>query len=189
MTTASLPLRYEITNTSATGSNSTMRQICSSVVSEGGYNSFAPTECFGTGVTALRLVTAGTYYPIVSIRLAPTRLDTIVLPRQVDVLSTTVNYYRFLLILNPTLTGATWAGTSQSGTVQFDTAATSFTGGTQLQSFYAASREVVELGGIDYFQFQLGRTLAGVSDIVTLVAAATSNNADVMAQIGIQEIL
>ena len=37
MTTASLPLRYEIKNTGITTSNSTMKQICSSIMSEGGY--------------------------------------------------------------------------------------------------------------------------------------------------------
>ncbi len=37
MTTGSLPCRYEIKNTAATASNSTLKQVCSSVISEGGY--------------------------------------------------------------------------------------------------------------------------------------------------------
>jgi hypothetical protein len=98
-----------------------------------------------------------------------------------------VNYYRWKLVLNPTLTGADWAGTSTSGTVEYDTAATAISGGTELQAGYVGSRELSELGA-DAFAFQLGRTLAGVSDIVTLAMAATSNNADVLAQIGWQEI-
>jgi hypothetical protein len=187
MTTAVLPVRYEITNTGATASSSMMRQICSTVISEGGYNAFTYSESAGRGTSVLRLVNAGTYYPLVSIRLASTRLDAIVLPRQVDVLSPTVNYYRWRLVLNPTLTGATWAGTSTSGTVEYDTAATGVSGGTELQTGYVSSRELSELGA-DAFAFQLGRTLAGVSDIVTLTMAATSNNADVLAQIGWQEI-
>ena len=188
MTTATLPIRYEITNTGATGSSSMMTQICSTVISEGGYNSFGTTQSAGTGTTAVRLSTAGTYYPIVSIRLAPTRLDSIVLPRQVSVLSPSVNYYRWILVLNPTLTGATWAGTSPTGTVQYDTAATAISGGTEIQSGYASSRELVELSAVDFFQFQLGRTLAGVSDVITLALAATANNADVLSQLGWQEL-
>lgn len=187
MTTAVLPVRYEITNTGATASSSMMRQICSTVISEGGYNAFTYSESAGRGTSVLRLVDAGTYYPLVSIRLASSRLDAIVLPRQVDVLSPTVNYYRWRLVLNPTLTGATWASTSVSGTVEIDTAATAVSGGTELQTGYVSSRELSELGS-DAFAFQLGRTLAGVSDIVTLTMAATSNNADVLAQIGWQEI-
>jgi hypothetical protein len=187
MTTAILPVRYEITNTAGTSGASMMRQICSTVISEGGYNAFTYSETAGRGTSVLRLSSAGTYYPVVSIRLDSTRLDAIVLPRQVDVLSPTVNYYRWKLVLNPTLTGATFAGHSATGTVEYDTAATAISGGTELQAGYVSSRELSELGA-DAFAFQLGRTLAGVSDIVTLAMAATSNNADVLAQIGWQEI-
>jgi hypothetical protein len=187
MTTAILPVRYEITNTAGTSGASMMRQICSTVISEGGYNAFTYSETAGRGTSVLRLSSAGTYYPVVSIRLASTRLDAIVLPRQVDVLSPTVNYYRWKLVLNPTLTNANWAGTTSSGTVEYDTAATAISGGIELQAGYVSSREVTELGA-DAFAFQLGRTLAGVSDIVTLAMSATTNNADVLAQIGWQEI-
>ena len=187
MTTAVLPVRYEITNTAGTSGASMMRQICATVISEGGYNAFTYSETAGRGTSVLRLSSSGTYYPVVSIRLDSTRLDAIVLPRQVDVLSPTVNYYRWKLVLNPTLTGANWAGHSNSGTVEYDTAATAISGGTELQAGYVSSRELSELGA-DAFAFQLGRTLAGVSDIVTLAMAATSNNADVLAQIGWQEI-
>lgn len=187
MTTAILPVRYEITNTAATTSTSMMRQICSTVISEGGYNAFTYSETAGRDLAVLRLTTAGIYYPAVSIRLKSTRLDAVILPRQVDILSPTVNYYRWKLVLNPTLTGATWASTSTSGTVEIDTAATAISGGTELQAGYVSSRELSQLGA-DEFAFQIGRTLQGVSDIITLALSATSNNADVLAQIGWQEI-
>jgi hypothetical protein len=100
MTTATLPIRYEITNTGATSGASMMTQICSTVISEGGYNSFGTTESYGTGTTQKRLSNSGTYYPVVSIRLNAARLDAIVVPRQIDVLSPSVNYYRWSLRLN-----------------------------------------------------------------------------------------
>ena len=188
MTTATLPIRYEITNTGATASASQMTQICSTIISEGGYNSFGTTQTAGTGTTQKRLATAGTYYPVVSIRLAPTRLDSIVFPRQIDVLSPSVNYYRWTLLQNATLTGATFAGTSPTGTVQYDLAATAISGGIEIQTGYASARELTQLSATDFFQFQLGRTLAGVSDVVTLALAATANNADVLAELGWQEL-
>ena len=188
MTTATLPIRYEITNTGATSSASMMTQICSTVISEGGYNSFGTTQSAGTGTTQVRLTNANTYYPMVSIRLSSGRLDSIVVPRQIDVLSPTVNYYRWVLLLNPTLTGATWATTSPSGTVNIDLAATAVSGGSEIQSGYASARELTQLSNVDFFQFQLGRTLAGVSDVVTLALAATANNADVLAELGWQEL-
>jgi hypothetical protein len=188
MTTATLPIRYEITNTGATANASMMTQICSTVISEGGYNNFGTTQSAGTGTTQKRLSNSGTYYPIVSIRLNSSRLDSIVFPRQIDVLSPSVNYYRWVLLQNPTLTGATFATTSPTGTVDIDTAATAISGGIEIQSGYASSRELAQLSAVDYFQFQLGRTLAGVSDIVTLAIAATANNADVLAELGWQEL-
>jgi hypothetical protein len=188
MTTATLPIRYEITNAGATSGASMMTQICSTVISEGGYNSFGTTQTAGTGTTQKRLTNANTYYPVVSIRLAPTRLDSIVFPRQIDVLSPSVNYYRWTLLQNATLTGATWAGTSPTGTVQYDLAATAVSGGTEIQTGYASARELTQLSATDFFQFQLGRTLAGVSDVVTLALAATANNADVLAELGWQEL-
>ena len=188
MTTATLPIRYEITNAGATSGASMMTQICSTVISEGGYNSFGTTQTAGTGTTQKRLSNSGTYYPIVSIRLAPTRLDSIVFPRQIDVLSPSVNYYRWTLLQNATLTGATFAGTSPTGTVQYDLAATAISGGIEIQTGYASARELTQLSATDFFQFQLGRTLAGVSDVVTLALAATANNADVLAELGWQEL-
>lgn len=188
MTTATLPIRYEITNTGIVASPSMMTQICSTVISEGGYNSFGTTQSAGTGTTQKRLSTANTYYPVVSIRLNSSRLDSIVFPRQIDVLSPSVNYYRWVLLQNPTLTGATFATTSPTGTVDIDTAATAVSGGIEIQSGYASSRELAQLSAVDYFQFQLGRTLAGVSDVITLALAATANNADVLAELGWQEL-
>jgi hypothetical protein len=188
MTTATLPIRYEITNTGATSGASMMTQICSTVISEGGYNSFGTTQSAGTGTTTKRLSSANTYYPVVSIRLNSGRLDSIVFPRQIDVLSVSVNYYRWVLLQNPTLTGATFATTSPTGTVDIDRAATAIAGGIEIQSGYAAARELAQLSAVDYFQFQIGRTVTGVSDIVTLAIAATSNNADVLAELGWQEL-
>lgn len=187
MTTATLPVRYEITNTSSTSGSSTLRQICSTVISEGGYNQYNVTQAAGTGITPKDLGSSGVYRPIVSIRLAPTRLDAIIVPRQVDILSPDVAYFRWQLILNTSLTGATWAGTSTTGTVQYDTAATAVTGGIEIQSGYVSSRQLVELSS-EFFAYQLGRTLAGVSDTITLAIASTSNNPDVLAQIGWQEL-
>lgn len=188
MTTASLPIRYEITNTGTVASPSMATQICSSIISEGGYTAYGITEAAGTGINEKRLSSANTFYPIVSIRLNSSRLDSIVLPTQLDFLSTSVNYYQYKLLVNPTLTGATWTGTSQTGSVDIDTGATTFTGGTQIQSGYVSSRTQVELSALSFFQFQLGRTLAGVSDVVTLVMATTGPAADILAQLGWQEL-
>ena len=56
MTTAILPVRYEIKATGATSGAATLKQVCSSVISEGGYqqinaNLFARRTTVLTGIT------------------------------------------------------------------------------------------------------------------------------------------
>jgi hypothetical protein len=81
ITTASLPLRYEIANTGITTSSSTLKQVCSTVISEGGYELRGLQQAVNTPITApVDLPSpAGTYYPVISIRLksSPDRLDAI----------------------------------------------------------------------------------------------------------------
>lgn len=189
MTTATLPLRYEITNTGPTSGPSTMTQICNTVISEGGYTQIGVIESAGTGISnEITLTTKGVYYPIASIRLAPSRLDAIVCPKQIDLLGIGENYYRWVLLKNATLTGATWAGTSSTGSVQYDTAATDVTGGIEIESGFAFSKSNIQFGDGINFNDQLGRTLAGVSDTVTLAVTAASNSVKIYGQLGWQEL-
>ncbi len=188
MGTAILPVRYEITNLAVTGvASSTFQQICSTVISEGGYTPYDITETAGTGINEKTLAAANVYYPVVSIRLINNRLNSIVLPRQIDILSPSTNYYRWILLANTTLTGATWAGLSSTGTIQYDTAATAISGGTEIQSGFASSRQSLDLGS-DMFQYQIGRYLNGTSETITLAIAATSNTSQILAQLGWQEL-
>jgi len=54
MTTAVLPIRYEIENTTAQAAGSTLTQICSSVISEGGYELRGSQQSLGIAVNSLR---------------------------------------------------------------------------------------------------------------------------------------
>jgi hypothetical protein len=90
ITTASLPIRYEITNTGATTGASTLKQICSSVLSEGGYELRGSQQAVGTPITTAKtLGSAGTYVPIVSIKLKSTRLDGIAVATALSVIGNT----------------------------------------------------------------------------------------------------
>lgn len=182
MTTAILPIRYEITNKAATASASTMKQICSSVVSEGGYEqAVAPLVARRTTV----LGTIGTtFLPLVSIRLKSTALGAVVLPQQVNVFPTTNQNYEAVLVKNTTLTGASWV-TSDSPNVEYDVTATAMTGGTIVQQDYMSSSAQATSStaaptGYN-FDLQLGVSLAGVSDIYTVgirtISGATTGDA------------
>lgn len=169
MTTAILPVRYEIKATNTLASAATMKQICSSVISEGGYQQvaaalFARTTVAKTGIST-------TFVPLVSIRLASDSLGAVVLPQAIQVYPTTIQDYEVALYKNATLTGASW-NTTTFNHVDYDVSATAMTGGTMvLQNFIgstAQSRGVSITPSGYNFDLQLGVSLAGVSDVYTL---------------------
>ena len=176
MTTAILPLRYEITNTGASTA-ATLKQICSTVISEGGYEKKVATD-------VARMITANTgvstsFVPLVSIRLASGRTGAVVIPDGYSVLPTASasTTFEIVMVKNPTLTGASW-GASASSNVEQDTSATSFTGGTIIHSQYVQSSNQAQgasTNGGDYnWDLQLGATIGGTSDIYTIAVRTTS---------------
>lgn len=193
MTTAVLPIRYEIKNTTATGLTQSIKQICSTVISEGGYNQ-QTIELFARRTTALTSITT-TFLPLISMRLKSTRLDAVVIPSKVNALGITTGGavdFEFALFKNVTL-GGTPSWSSNSADIEIDTAATSISGGTIINSFYGTSANqgsVPTTVDQQYnFDLQLGRTLAGVSDIYTLCARTLSGTHNAIGSIGYFELI
>jgi hypothetical protein len=178
MTTATLPIRYEITNTASTASESVLKQICSTVMSEGGYEKKVKPS-------VVRMTTAKTVdtniTPLITIRLASDKLDSVVLLKLFDVLpiANAATTFEIQLIKNTTLTNDSYDTTTFSN-IDFDLAATALSGGTILQSFYVSSSNQLR-GNLNIeekynFGFQLGRTIAGVSDTFTVAARTLSGS-------------
>jgi hypothetical protein len=174
MTTAILPVRYEITTTT-TAVAATLTQICSSVISEGGFEQTSIDHVARRTTVFTNIDTAATFYPIVSIRLASGRTGSVVIPNRVQFLPLTSQNYEVVLLKNPTLTGATWSATVPSDSnVEFDVAATAISAtGTIVQTDYVTASGSAGVSQTslpnDYnWDLQLGATIAGVSDIYTL---------------------
>jgi hypothetical protein len=170
MTTAILPVRYEITNLS-NAVTASMKQICSTVISEGGYEQYSPSHL---ARRTTKLATIGlTFKPVVSIRLASTALGAVVLPGRMQLLPITSQNYEVALFFNGTLTGASWSAVPTDANVEMDTSATAITGGTLVQTDYVSAsgsggvQPLVDPAGYNW-ALQLGVSLAGVSDVLTL---------------------
>jgi hypothetical protein len=175
MTTATLPVRYEITNTGTTASSSSLKQICSSVVSEGGFEQTSIDHAARRTSVFTNIDTTATFFPIVSIRLISTALGAVVIPNRVQFLPLTNQNYEIVLLKNPTLTGATWAATVPSdANVEYDVAATAISAtGTITQVDYVTSSGSAGVSDTSAptgynLDLQLGVSLTGVSDIYTL---------------------
>ena len=193
MTTATLPLRQEIENVGTTATSGTARQICNTVASEGGYEGFTRRYNIATSTTPKTLTSSGVTYPLVSIRMASGRTDSVVVPANLSVaLEQTQNnkpdIIQYRVLLNPTLSGVNWQ-THYNGNVQYDTSATGVSGGTDIIGGYIVSDGTLSLSDVRDFNFQLGRTQAGVSDIFTVVAAPTISGAKVYTDLSWFEII
>ena len=195
--TASLPLRYEIENTGATASNSTLKQICSTVLSEGGYELRGAQQGIATPITTpTNLTLAGTYYPIVSLRLktSPNRLDAIAIITALSIMGITNNAnYNWQLVASGATTGGTWISAGTDSAVEYNITGTSFTGGRILaQGFISASNQAVSAVDIlkeALFKFQLERnTFTSTPFETTLVAASNATNTNIYAAMDWEEI-
>lgn len=142
ITTASLPLRYEIFNTSGTSGASTLKQICSTVISEGGYQLKGAQQSIGTSILSPRtFAVAGTYYPIVALRLQSTRLDAIVIITAISLLGigNGKNYAWRIVNYDVSVSGGSWVNAPGDSSVQYNLTGTSATGGRVIASGYINS--------------------------------------------------
>jgi len=142
ITTASLPLRYEIFNEADTSEASTLKQICSTVISEGGYELRGKQQSIGTPITAPRTFTvAGAYVPIVGIRLKTTRLDAIAIATAISLigLGNGKNYQWRVLNGGVLINGGSWLPAGADSAVEYNLTGTSTTGGRILASGFVNS--------------------------------------------------
>jgi hypothetical protein len=198
MTTASLPLRLEIKNNNGSTANASfMKQVCSSVISEGGYELRGAQQAISIPITApIDLPTAGTYYPVISIRLktSPNRLDAIVILTALSILGITNNCnYNWQVITNGTTANGTWLSAGTNSAVEYNITGTGFSGGRILASGYtAASAQATIATDIlkeALFKFQLERnSLTSTPYELTLVAAGSTNGGDILASMDWEEI-
>jgi len=182
MTTAILPIRYEITNTAATADASYLKQICSSVMSEGGLE---PASIDHVAIRTTSLTSVGTtLLPLVSIRLSSSALGAIVLPSAVKVIPTSADNFEIQLVKNATLTGASYSAVASDANVEYDVSSTAMSGGTIVQVDYAASSNqgTTALNPVSAFNwdYQLGASLAGTSDVYTVGVKVFTGTGDII---------
>jgi len=197
ITTASLPLRYEMKNTGATTGTSTLKQVCSTVISEGGYQLAGVQQSIGTAVTSPRtLTTAGTAYPIVSIRLKTTRLDAIVILTAVSILGITNNAnYQWQVVASGTTTGGTWVSAGTNSAVEYNLTGTSFaigSGRILASGYFQGSNQgasPVDILKEALFASQLERDpFTPTAYELTLVCTAAANGNQVLGSLDWEEV-
>lgn len=198
MTTATLPCRYEIENTATTTGTSTLKQICSTVISEGGYEISGAARSVSIPITTPKdLPTAGTFTPILSIRIKDSFKDAVAALKDVEFFGVTNNTsYRYKIIIGGTLTGATWQSAAADSPVEYDMAATAIAGGREATVGYVnvsagAGGAAINLSREQLFAYQLERDPFAASNngvVITLAATGATNGNDAVGAMIWEEI-
>ncbi len=171
MQTPNLPVRYHIIASGTNGAAS-MECICCAVESEGGVVRSGPSFSADRGITGFATGASQSLFPLLSIRLKTTHLDTTIIPDEFSVVSTTTSNFRWALLLNPTIAGvdaASWTSVANSA-IEYDVARTTtntLTGGTQITSGYGTSSSS-SFSGVVNPALLLGSTALGVRDQLVL---------------------
>ena len=189
MTTAILPIRYEITNTTATASSSNLKQICSTVISEGGYAATSRSRSASTSLTG-KAVSDTSWTPMIAIRLKSDRIQGVVYPARLEVYGLESKAYKWGVYVGGTLSNANtivWTSAGNESFVEYSTDATVLTGGNKID-------EGIFVGGTiggptsakpvgQTQDVQLTQLLNGNAEILTVVVQATTNNDKAIASI------
>ena len=193
ITTASLPLRYEI-SAGVAGIVATLKQVCSTVISEGGYELRGLQQAVGTPITSARaLATAGTLYPMVSIRLKSTRLDGIVVATAISIIGNTSANYNWQVVSSGTTTGGSWVSAGANSSVEYNLTGTSFAGGRIIASGYftatASTSVSVDILRAALLATQLERDgLTGTTYEFSLILTAGTNTETAFASMDWEEV-
>lgn len=196
MQTACLPLRFEITNVTAQATSSTMKQICCSVVSEGGYNLKGSIAGCGRGFTlteAYSLGTAGTEYPVIAIRLREGRKYSVVIPNTFTIYAPGNKAVSYRVWVGATVTGGTWQVRPTDSAVEFNTGVTTMdtTNARLVQGGFVvdSSAERAGTGEIDNLHYQLQYHQDGTRPIILLSAIPTENNVGILSKLDWVELV
>lgn len=196
MTTANQPIRYEITNTAVTDTGSTMNQICSSVISEGGYAINGLPKSIGHPLASpVILPNDGSFKPLIAIRLNSSYSNAIVLPTFFSIAPLSQSNFQYRIYSRAITTGGSWVNADSGGftsPVQYNLSPAAVSSGVIVTDGYiiasnqnSASSSQVPFG----FAVQLKRdSFTGVMYEYVITACTDGTNQEICASIEWQEI-
>jgi hypothetical protein len=187
MNTPTLPIRYEIENTGTAASSTTLKQICCTVVSEGGWNPLGIVRSANSGSSEINI--NSTDIPVVSIRLKSANNRAIVIPTGISVGTANGRDILWKLFHGASLTGASWTDISSTAFTQFDNSASSLSGGEVVASGFATADQSLVTFDIKS-SLWLNSDISGTSETLTLaVTRIGGGTAKVVGAITYKEFL
>lgn len=176
MKQANLPISYEfVTNGSYAGGTREMRQICCTVISEGGYEAGGQEVIASTGLAGNTTNDANIFVNLITVRLND--LNAVAVITGLDVLNVANADFEWGLFRNATVAGMTFG--NSIGNVDYDTVDANLTNlGTRVAGGYVGGKTAPASFGSSNWGYQIGQTDALTSDTYTLaVRTDTSSKA------------
>lgn len=176
MSTPNLPIRYEIAN-DGNGAATTMGQICSTVISEGGLQETGILFHRSTAGASVSMATENTLYAIVGLRLKATHLSaTILLDKISVVLQSASDDIEWVMVFNPSIAGTPgWTNKANSAVQYFlGESDTIVTNGTHIDAGYVSTGTAQSFSGGVSHETQnallLGSLIDGTPQTIVLSA-------------------
>jgi hypothetical protein len=190
MGTANLPIRYELIST---GPAATLRQICSTVISEGGYQLSGEAKSIGhTFAQLVSLPNDDSYVPVMSIRLKSTMPDAIVIPTTWSLSVSSNDLYGWKIIRRGITSGGSWNSAGADSPVEYNLAPTALVSGDTVDEGYIrASNQSVSSPSNQAITFEnqlIRDPFAGTMYEFVIMAATDGTNQKALAAVQWQQI-
>jgi hypothetical protein len=142
MGTANLPCRYELISTGPAGN---LRQICSTVISEGGYTLTGVAKSAGhTFAEDISLPNDDSFVPVFAIRLKSTMPDAVVIPTTWSLSVSSNDLYAWKVYRRAVTSGGSWTSAGSDSPVEYNIAPTALVSGDLVdQGYIRASNQSV----------------------------------------------
>lgn len=187
MRTATLPCRYDIESLSGAGS---LKQICTTVISEGGFKQKGYVRTIDTGITAI--TADADLKTVLSIRVDPNKPRATLYPKNMSILQTSNNsivYYQVVVRHIPD-NMMTWQDVEPVGSsaIQYSTTETTITSGAVVESGYIQSRTEGIIGQTFEEMMPISSDYSGQPFILSLLCSCIGGTAPVYASLQFREI-
>ena len=169
ITTPCLPVRFEITNSIASASATTLRCIGISITCDSSYNA----NCISYSATNTSSITIAnnTSVDLLAIRLKAANNRVPVILKNIGLLSTGTAPVQFLCYFNANIVGGTWVSAGTYSAVEYNETVTSFTAGELIKSGFVSAQSRQQESLIDS-SFKLVSDFAGASGTFLIVGSA-----------------
>ena len=167
--TASLPIRFEITNkTGQNGLTTELRAFACSISSSGGAPKCVRRSC-GLRCRARDLSSLATATPVLSVRLKASFARASAAVVGLHLTSTTSVYFE--IIQNGALINTNWTSVNDTSLTEYDASATTISGGRVCYCGYASAQETLNVVLPDTLS-PLASNIGGICDVYTLNVVA-----------------